>query len=280
MKLIVLTLLFTVSTNVWAVSDDETEDAGTEQAATESKALEILEEGAEEDAPGKGADLDALLHNARNELNEPAEQWPPSSLMDLGDEPSGTDEELDPEKELPATNSGSISAPQKAGPPGKKVRSSNGNRWETDYQAGRRLSKRGFTMGGVGLGMVVGGAAIALSSDGWDDSRVAAGALLALGGGGAFWGGAGVSAWGATKSHSALARGNIVNRGCVGCIGAWATAIYPGTTPVSYVVSFVQMEVDRSKYEKAVRYGPVSSTIRLAPVFGRTGTGLSVKGAF
>lgn len=135
-------------------------------------------------------------------------------------------------------------------------------------------------MGGVGLGMVAGGTAIALSANAFSDSRIVAGAIIALGGGAAIWGGAGVSAWGATKSHSALARGNIVNRGCVGCIGAWATAIYPGTTPVSYVVSFVQMEVDRSKYEKAVRYGPVSSTIRLAPAFGRTGTGLSVKGAF
>jgi hypothetical protein len=214
-------------------------------------------------------------------LNEPAEQWPPSSLMDLGDEPSGTDEELDPEKELPATNSGSISTPQKAGPPRKKVRSSNGNRWETDYQAGRRLSKRGFTMGGVGLGMVVGGIALGLASYGaGSDAGVGLGLFSAVGGFAAIWGGAGVSAWGATKSHSALARAGIVNRGCVGCVGAWATAIYPLTVPVSYLSSFVQMEVDRSKYEKAVRYGPVSSTIRLAPVFGRTGTGLSVKGAF
>lgn len=281
MRLIVLTLIFSISTNVWAASDDETEDAETEQAATESKALEILEEGTEEDAPGKGEDLDALLHNARNELSEPFEGLPPSSLMDLGDETSGSNEGLVPEKPLPEPNMGAFSDPTKAGHPKKRNLTFEGNGWQGDYRAGKRLSSRGFTMGGVGLGMVAGGLALGLASYGaGSDAGVAVGLLSAVGGGAAFWGGAGVSAWGASKSHSALARGGIVNPGCVGCIGAWATAIYPGTLAVSYLVSFAQVEADKRHYQKAVRHVPVSSTIRLAPVFGRTGSGLSVKGAF
>jgi len=157
-------------------------------------------------------------------------------------------------------------------------------KWREQYHSGRDLSKKGFKTGAVGGGMIVGGFALFFASwakaDSHPDLGMSVGLMSAATGGVAFWGGAGMSAWGASKSHSALARAGIVNRPCLGCVGAWATAIPPWTLPISYLSSFVQIEVDKKQYKGALRDGPESSTIRLAPVFGEGGAGLSVNGAF
>jgi len=281
MKWITLILAFNLSTNVWAGSDDETEEPSLEEVAAEAKALQLLGEDSESGTPEVGLGSEALLGSAPGELDAnpqstlPVEPDPPELEQTLEAPTSGRPagppvvRGLPPEKEQPK--------------PPQAPALYQGLKWRDRYHSGRDLSKKGFKTGAVGGGMVVGGLALFLASwakaDSHPDLGMSVGLMSAATGGVAFWGGAGMSAWGASKSHSALARAGIVNRPCLGCVGAWATAIHPWTLPISYLSSFVQIEVDKEQYKGAVRDGPVSSTIRLAPVFGQTGAGLSVKGA-
>ena len=282
MKLITFFLAFTLSMNVWAGSDDESEDAETEEPsleemAAEAKALELLGDDPAPSSLEAVLGTDALLESARSVLGanpeptRPMESTPPVLEQTLDAPTSGRQggppvvRELPPEKE-----------PAK---PPQAPALYQGQKWREQYHSGRELSKKGFVMGGVGTGLVLGGALVMVITDDFGGGFVL-GALVGVGGLGTIWAGSAVTAAGTYRTHSALAKGGLASPVCVGCIGAWATAVYAPTVPVSYLISGGKHIAFAEIYRENARGKLRSSGIRLAPVFGQAGAGLSVKGAF
>ena len=152
-------------------------------------------------------------------------------------------------------------------------------KWRAQYHSGRELSKKGFVMGGVGAGLVAGGVLLTSLDTSYGGGFVI-GTLATVGGLGTIWAGSGVTAAGTYRTHSALAKGGLVSPVCVGCIGAWATAVYPLTVPVSYLISFSKRLMLVDTYNGARQSNARSSGVKVSPVLTRFGPGLGLTGAF
>jgi hypothetical protein len=280
MKLMVWISFFVLSSGAWAASDDdaetETEEASIEEIAAEAKALELLGEGSDLGAPEAGVGADDLLEIARDELSvNPTSTLPmeptPSVLdqfygVQTVDVPSSVRKEAPPVvKEL---------VPEKSPiKPGQGSALVQGQGWRHQYHSGRTLSSMGLRMGRVGTALVLGAVPLAVVSE----ELYIIHAVIGLG---TIWAGSGVTAAGTYRSHAALAKGGLVTRGCVGCLGSWVTAIHPFTSPFSYLFSMAHRASDAKVYRGKAE-GPVSSSsIRVSPVMTRLGPGLGLNGTF
>lgn len=271
-------------TIVWGSSDDEGEGAESEESsleakAAEARALELLGEESEEPSPEMDGELNLFIEEQRGEvgtsppINTPLESTPSSPIEAPETLHPGWEDDL-PKKE-------GILDPEHLEDESKKTKERNfkGSAWKQQYYSGRELTKTGYRVGAVGAGVTVGGIVVAgvLSGSGGYEGLIVGG-LVAASGLGVMWGGSAFAAAGTYRSYSALAKADIAGPVCIGCVGAWATAIYPLTVPISYVLSAATQSTLYEAYKQGGHSGAIS--LRMSPIVTRSGPGLGVNGTF
>ena len=147
--------------------------------------------------------------------------------------------------------------------------------WEAEYLAGQKLRGKGVRMGLIGLTGAVAGIAMYTGGQDFDASgAIGVSGFLVM------WAGSGVSAWGTSVERRALVRAGAVQRGCIGCVAAWGTAIYGMMFPVSYIISSTQSASNRRIYRNVMGQGGGDLSFHISPMPTPSGMGLGLNGTF